>query len=73
MYTSILVVTTATTPQIEAATVKIIKEGGVKVIIAGAAVKIPPRGEAGRHMRSTVLAVSSRVPARKSAMESFTD
>ena len=71
--TSILVVITATTPWTEAAIKGIIKEGGATVIIAGPAVKIPPRGEAGSPMHSTASAANSKVSARKNATKIFWD
>jgi hypothetical protein len=72
-YTSTLAVTTAMTPRTEAVTKRITKEGGATVIIAGVAVKIPPRGEVGRRMRSTASAVSSRVSAKKNVIKNFLD
>ena len=71
--TSILVVITAMIRRIEAAIKGTIKEGGATVIIVGAAVKIPPRGEAGCPMHSTASVANSKVSARKNAMKNFSD
>ena len=71
--TSILVAITAMTPPTEAAIKGTIKEGGATVIIAGAAVKIPPRGEAGCPMHSTVSVANSKASARKNATGNFSD